>query len=257
MDSQEYIKQLINRGIWSFTFDQASEYLSKDATAVIRNLKDKQRIVDPARGFYVIIPEEMSLSNRLPGNRFIDDLMTHFNVPYYVCLLTAAFYHGSAHQSPQVFQTMSYPARRSIRVRGNKVVFYQKRNVGATPIVKKNTPTGSMNVSTPEATAMDLIQFNKYIGGLDYAATVISEMLDEISTSGLIKCLDAFPVPIWQRTGYILEYLDRRRGLDQLHKRVMQEQPIYTQLAVTADKRRDPKDSRWKIIVNHSIELDI
>lgn len=60
------------------------------------------RIVDLTRGFYVIIPEELSLANRLPGDRYIDDLMNSHQVPYYVGLLTAAFYYSSAHQRPRV-----------------------------------------------------------------------------------------------------------------------------------------------------------
>lgn len=257
MKPLEYIKHLNNRGIWSFTRKDASKFLSKEVTATIRTLKKENRIVDPSRGFYVIVPEEMSLVNRLPGDRFIDDLMNHLKAPYYVCLLSAAFYHGSSHQSPQVFQVMTLQQRRDILVRGNKIVFHQKKSVDDTPTVKLNTPTGYMNVSTPEATVLDLIQFNKHIGGMDYAATVISEMMERISIMKLIKALNAYPVPVWQRTGYVFDYLGKKSGLEQLHQCVMKEKPIYTPLAVTGDKGREPKDSRWKVIVNHSIELDI
>ena len=32
--------------------------------------------------------------------------MAHLSQPYYVALLSAAAYHGAAHQKPQVFQVM-------------------------------------------------------------------------------------------------------------------------------------------------------
>ncbi len=257
MKPQEYIKHLNNKGIWSFAHAQAAEFLSKDVTAAIRILRKKGRIIDPARGFYVIIPEEISLTQRLPGDRFIDDLMKYYDAPYYVCLLTAALYYGSSHQSPQVFQVMTNPARRDIRVRGNKVVFYKKKSIQGTPTGIKNTPTGYMNISTPEATILDLIQFNIHIGGIDYVATVISEMLDKILPSKLADALTGYTLPIQQRAGYILEFLGFTKGMDRIWKQVMKENPIYTLLAAHGKKVRNPKEPRWKVIVNQTIELDI
>ena len=257
MKPQEYIKHLNNKGIWSFTHAQAAEYLSKDVTAAIRILRNKDRIIDPARGFYVIIPEEISLTRRLPGDRFIDDLMKYYDAPYYVCLLTAALYYGSSHQAPQVFQVMTNPARRDIRVRGNKVVFHKKESILDTPTISKNTPTGYMNLSTPESTILDLIQFNIHIGGIDYVATVISEMLDKLSSSKLADAMKVYTSPIQQRAGYILEFLGFTKGMDRIRKQVMKGNPIYTPLAAHGKKLRNPKDSRWKVIVNQSIELDI
>ncbi len=257
MKPQDYIKHLNNKGIWSFTHTQATEFLSKDITAAIRILRNDGRIIDPARGFYVIIPEEISLTQRLPGDRFINDLMKYYDAPYYVCLLTAALYYGSSHQAPQVFQVMTNPARRDIRVRGNKVVFYKKESILDTPTILKNTPTGYMKLSTPEATILDLIQFNIHIGGIDYVATVISEMLDKLSPSKMAVTLKGYTLPIQQRAGYILEFLGFTKGMDRIWKQVMKEKPIYTPLAAHGKKDRIPKDPRWKIIVNQTIELDI
>ena len=257
MKPLEYIKYLNNQGKWSFTHEEASEFLSRDVTAAIRILRKNGRVIDPARGFYVIIPEEISLTERMPGDRFIDDFLTSSDVPYYVCLLTAAAYYGSSHQSPQVFQVMTNPVRRDIRVRGNKVVFHTKNSIYDTPTIQINTPTGYMKISSPEATIMDMIQFNKYIGGIDYVATVISEMLDKLSMSKLADALPAYTLPIQQRTGYVLEFLGFQSGMDRIWKKVMTQDPIFTPLCVPGRKVREPKDSRWKIIVNQTIELDI
>ena len=49
--------------------------------------------------------------------------MAHLNQPYYVALLSAAAYHGAAHQKPQVFQVMIPKARRGLECGGVRVDF--------------------------------------------------------------------------------------------------------------------------------------
>jgi len=257
MKPLEYIKHLNNRGIWSFTYQEASEFLSKDATAAIRILRKKGRIIDPARGFYVIIPEEISLTDRLPGDRFIDDLMNFYKAPYYVCLLSAAAYYGSSHQSPQALQVMTHSARRTIQVRNNRIIFHKKKNMSRTPTKIQNTQTGVMKLSTPETTVLDMIQFNHYIGGLDYVATVISEMLNHISSQKLVEACDSYSTPILQRAGYLLDYLGYQKGLDRFRNKIINQNPIFTPLDQPGSKIREPKNKKWKVYVNHTIELDI
>ena len=40
--------------------------------------------------------------------------MTHLGEPDYVCLLSAAAYHGAAHQAPMLFQVMLSKSRRRL-----------------------------------------------------------------------------------------------------------------------------------------------
>ena len=90
-----------------------------------------------------------------------------------------------------------------------------------------------------------------------FRSTVISEMLDKLSPSKLAVTLKGYTLPIQQRAGYILEFLGFTKGMDRIWKQVMKEKPIYTPLAAHGKKDRIPKDPRWKIIVNQTIELDI
>ena len=256
MTLQEYITYLNNRGIWSFTHDDAQEKVSLHLPGAIQRLKQVGRIIDPARGFYTIIPEEISLTDRMPADRFIDDLMDFHGSPYYVGLLTAAAYYGSSHQSPQVFQVITDPSRRAINVRGGRVKFFSKKNIQDTPIRQRNTPTGTMNISTPEATLFDLIKYSRLIGGMDHVANVISEMMERVKISGLKEAAVAFPLPVLQRAGYVFELIDYNPGVNMLQKHLASEKLVYTALEASGPVVRDHKDEKWKVLLNTEIEIE-
>ena len=252
----EYITHLNNNGIWSFTYDEAQKKVDRHLPGAIQRMKKVGRIIDPARGFYTIIPEEISLTDRMPADRFIDDLMKFHKSPYYVGLLTAAAYYGSSHQSPQVFQVITDPYRRAINVRGNRVAFSNKKNIQATPIRQRNTPTGTMNISTPEATLFDMIKFSRLIGGMDHVANVISEMIEHIKIGKLKGAASRFPSPVLQRAGHVFELIEYQHGVNMLQKLLADEELVYTPLEASGPSIRNPKDEKWKVIINTEIEIE-
>ena len=256
MDIQSYIKHLNNRGIWSFTTSDVSKNVDQDIPYAIQQMRKAGRLIDPARGFYVIIPEEMSLVNRLPADRYIDDLMAFHQAPYYVGLLTAAFYYGSAHQSPQVFQVITNKPRRSLRVRGGKVRFFTKQDVDSVPVTRRNTPTGVMRISTPETTILDLVKYDRWIGGMDHVANVISEMIDQIRIAPLAESAAYFSTPVLQRLGYVFELIGYQKGTRKIESLLANGSVPYTPLESTGPKVLTPKNERWKLILNTDIEIE-
>jgi len=256
MNLPDYIKHLNNQGIWSFTYDEALRNVDRDLPYAIQRMRKAGRIIDPARGFYTIIPEEISLTDRMPADRFIDALMNFHGSPYYVGLLTAAAYYGSSHQSPQVFQVMTYPHRRAINVRGGRVKFFSKKDIQDTPIRQRNTPTGTMNISTPEATLFDLIKFSRLIGGMDHVANVISEMMEHVRIAGLREAASVFSIPVLQRAGYVFELIEYESGINLLQKLLVKEELAYTPLEASGPFVRDPKNEKWKVILNTEIEIE-
>jgi len=187
MDYLEYLQDQISRGIWSFSAKEMAATLGLSPKDKLATLRKKGRIISPARGFYVIVPEEYIHSKRLPVDRYIDALMDYYSLPYYVGLLTAAYYHGSAHQSPQSFGVVTTRDRRNIQLGRNLIVFYRKIMTKTIPIVKRKTATGYFNLSTPEATFFDLVQFNRHLGGLSQVGLVLADMLERISPQSLIS----------------------------------------------------------------------
>lgn len=222
----------------------------------LQQLRQAGRIVDPARGFYVIVPEEMSLSNRLPADRFIDDLMRFHQAPYYVGLLTAAFYYGSAHQSPQVFQVITDRPRRPVTVRTTQIRFYTRQSPSLVPIRKRNTPTGTMNIATPETTVLDLVKYSREVGGMDHVANVIAEMVEQIKILPFADAAQAFSTPVLQRIGYIFELLDYQAGIRKVESLLSHRSVTYAPLESTGQKGSAPRHERWKLVINTSVEIE-
>lgn len=256
MDMQSYIKHLNNRGIWSFTTADASQNVDRDLPFAIQQMRKAGRLVDPARGYYVIIPEEMSLTDRLPMDRYIDDLMAFHQTPYYIGLLTAAFFYGSAQQSPQVFQVITDKPRRPIRVRGGKIRFFSKQNIELVPVTQRNTPTGYMRISTPETTILDLVKYDRWIGGMDHVANVISEMIDQVRVAPLAESAAYFSTPVLQRIGYVFELIGYDKGVRKVEN-ILGDGPIpYTLLESSGPKFATPKNEHWKLILNTDIAIE-
>lgn len=257
MNHSDFIHEQINRGRWVFTFDDYRRKFGinpKDALAILRR---RGQILSPARGLYVIVPEELRLSGRLPAERYINNLMGYFKVPYYVGLLSAASFHGAAHQSPQVFQVMTYPSRRNILVNQNRIVFYRKMNIELIPTDLRKTVTGYFRISTPEATFFDLVQFNRRLGGLDHVALVTSELVERLSKRVLSQAAVNYPVPVVQRSGYLLDILGFDDLAGVLSRYIRKINPIYTYLDPSGVRNREPKNTRWGIIINEEINIDI
>jgi predicted transcriptional regulator of viral defense system len=254
------IDEFSAKGRVSFTLNEVMtlEKSSPASTkAAIGRLQKKGRIAMPYRGFYVIVPPEYRVIGCLPAEQFIDDLMKHLEEPYYVGLLSAAEYHGAAHHRPQVFQVMASKARRKIRCGKVLVEFIYRKNVAEVPTGKRNTPAGTIALSTPEATAIDLVGYEKRSGGLDNVATVLSELAEKIDARRLLAIAKFSPIAWLQRLGYLLDILGEEERTRILAKYVHEKNPARIPLVPALKTKGAKSDRRWKLLVNATVEADI
>ena len=63
-------------------------------------LRQKGILFSPYRAFYVILPPHYRLMGSVPPSYYIDYLMKLLGKRYYFGLLSAAKFHGAAHQRP-------------------------------------------------------------------------------------------------------------------------------------------------------------
>lgn len=187
---EKYIDNVRSVGRYSFTLEELQNEFNISYRALKQNLyrlKSKNEIAQVRQGFYVIIPPEYSNQGMLPPYLFIDDLMESLNKPYYVALLSAAALHGAAHQQPmEYFVIVRTPAPRSIHNKKLKISFFSKSSWEQGDIVKKTTNAGYMNVSSPELTALDLLNYTHKIG-LNRATTVLQELAQIMKVSALVR----------------------------------------------------------------------
>lgn len=254
-----YLTRLPEAGQYFFMSRDAIEALGISRAAVkqaLNRLRRKGEIASPARGMYVIVPPEYRALGCLPADQFIPALMAESDTPYYAGLLSAAQYHGAAHQRPQEFQVMLGKPHRPIVCGRVRIVFHMRKHIGDVPVQHINTPRGTVAVSTPEATAFDLVGYEAQIGGLDAVATVLIDLAERLDPEKLAALAPAVPLPWAQRLGYLLEHIDEARSAKSLKNYVHAHARDATLLQPSAHKDGYPRNQDWKLIVNCNVEAE-
>jgi predicted transcriptional regulator of viral defense system len=212
VEPRELADWLLARGQHWVTTSEAARLLNIPESHVAPSLAQARRrghLFSPTKGLYVAIPPEFRSWGSIPAAHFVDPMMRHLSHDYYVCLLSAAETHGFAHQRPQVFQVMT-PARLRDRSFGRvRIEFITSVHTSDRPVDAVNTPTGTMRVSTREATVLDLVAFPNASGALFNVSTIIGDMLmeDALDVARLAEIAVGYPASVVQRTGWLLDYM--------------------------------------------------
>jgi predicted transcriptional regulator of viral defense system len=269
-DSLYKIKNWINdqqkRGRITFSFQEIREYFFAITEQGVKNalnrLVKKNEIVPVLKGFYAVIPIGYALRGMIPPELYIDDLMKYLNRQYYISLLNAAVFYGAAHQQPQIFSVItSYPSLRDTTKKGSRISFTTTRKtIPQTWLKAFRTEYGDIQVSKPELTAADLITFQKDIGGLNRACTVLYELAESINLEQLDKVFfDYVPTSTIQRLGYLLENELEQPDLAKMLWVKSQEFNCKfqkTPLKYSKPTKNSETNAKWKIIINETIEID-
>ena len=260
----DWIYEKVKRGYYTFTIGDVKKSFPKFGDAYIRTslyrLTIKKNIISPWKGFYVIMPIEFALKAIIPPVFYIDALMSFLNKKYYVSLLNAASFYGASHQRAQTFSVMTEaPKLRNTDKTGTSILFFSKKNIPEKFIRQHKAQSGYVNVASPELTAIDLIENEKHIGGLNRACTVLNELVDSIDFDKLDE--DFFtlaPTPIYQRFGYILESVLERADLADKLKSKFPLSLTMRNVPFKIGKSTDgcEIDKKWKVIINQEIEID-
>lgn len=261
MNLKKYIDNLTSNGCYSFTLKEISENLnlSLNSTKVgLSRLKKVGEIGSPARGYYIIIPLEYRSLGCLPPDHFIPGLMEYLNLPYYVGLLSASMYYGAAHQQPQAFQVMIPKIKRNLSLGKVRISFHMNKNLALCPIKKINTPMSILTISSPEATALDLMAYPIASGGFSNILTVLSELVEKMDLNEFNNTLDIKKdLSTLQRLGYIFELLGHNHFADAISKYLKNHRMNKTVLNPYTPSKKGEFSKRWKLIINEQIESDL
>ena len=263
-----YVRDLLSEGRVVFTAEEAIQALGVGRGAFIDAAERLQRqkvLINPRQGFYVVVSPQYASWGAPPPSWYIDALMRHEGQTYYVGLLKAAELHGSAHQAVMEFQVLT--AKRLPKIRGGRslIVFYFRKDMKAVAagIVGRKTDTGSMMLSSPALTALDLVRYPQASGGIDNLATVLSDLGEEIDPKELATLSAKFERSVVQRLGHLLDHLGHDvRAKPMLAALQARGSLRWTELdrqeARVPEFAREPqeRDSRWHVIVRHIPEPD-
>jgi predicted transcriptional regulator of viral defense system len=223
----------------------------------LHRLAQSGRIAKVKDYFFVIVPLEYQSAGAPPASWFVHQLMAAMEKPYYVALLSAAGLHGASHQQPQELQVMTSRSLRPVRAGRVRIRFFANKQIDRVPVVNMKTPTGTMRVSTPEATAVDLVRYPRASGQLGNVATVLSQLLPLLDGRRLAAAAaKAGDVPAAQRLGYLLDLAGARRIAAPLAKRIKDLQPKPVLLRPDGPAKDAEVTPRWQVILNETIEIE-
>ena len=263
-----YVSGLLSTGRTVFTAEEAERALGVGRGAFLdaaERLQRRKALLNPRRGFYVVVPPQHASWGAPPPAWYIDALMRHEGQSYYVGLLKAAELHGATHQAVMEFQVISAKRLPQIRAGRNRIVFYFRKNVEAVTAGTegRKTDTGTMKISSAALTALDLLRYPQASGGIDNVATVLSDLGEKIDLEQLATFSALVERPVVQRLGHLLEHLghDALTGamLQALHARgslpwtELDRQEVRHPDFEPEPQQRDP---RWRVIVRRVPEPD-
>jgi hypothetical protein len=126
-----------------------------------------------------------------------------------------------------------------------------------TPTTEVKTETGAMRVSTPEATALDLVRYVGSAGQLGNVATVLSELSEKINPQKLVEAARAeVELSVVQRLGLLLERFASPGVVAPLAEWLATKRPRLVPLRPERKPKVTEKDARWQILVNEHVEVD-
>ncbi|MBV7255875.1 type IV toxin-antitoxin system AbiEi family antitoxin [Pacificimonas sp. WHA3] len=263
-----YVNNLLSKGRTVFTADDARSELGVEHGAFLDaagRLQRRQALLSPRQGFYVIVPPQYASWGAPPPSWFIDPLMRYEKAPYYVGLLKAAELHGATHQAVMEFQVITSKRMAEIRTGRSLLTFYYRKELETVSqgIIHRKTDTGSMQVSSPSLTALDILRYPQASGGLDNVATVLSDLGEKIEADQLATLSKSFEKPIVQRLGHLLDWLGYQAAADGMFA-TLDARGSYRWVDLDRKEARDPdfapepvaRDDRWRVVVHRHPELD-
>jgi hypothetical protein len=220
-------------------------------------LRGKVVRVSRRQSFFLIVGPEHRAMGAPPAIWWLQDYFTWLGHPYYLALQSAASSFGSNPQALQVTQVMTDRPCRAIKLGRIQVSFFVKRGIERTPTQQLARAVAPLCISTPEATAFDLIRYATSIGGIERAAETITPLLPVMRARELKRVLEAENEPaVAQRLGFVIE-AGGAKNLAQVIYDWLPDKLVKVPLSPLQGERKNiPVVERWQVL-NNSGELKL
>jgi predicted transcriptional regulator of viral defense system len=216
----------------------------------IFSLKQKNILTPIKSGFYVFTPLELVPS----GPRINELLIPPIFFPkksYYIGYSTMFNYYGF---TDQLFQTVyvlntSFARERSILGVSYKFLKVSENRIYGIETIKVDNT--KVRISSKERTLIDLIYFNKPVGGITKAVELFIRVVGEkgCDLKKLIEYASRFPVTaVRKRIGVVLEGL----GLKESVLRPLVNSVKKTSISSLTNTRKGTLNKTWRVIVDAS-----
>jgi hypothetical protein len=177
----------------------------------LAHLDDRVTRLPSRPSCFLITPPEHRLRGAPPIANWLGDYCRLRQQPYYVGLLSAAAMHGSGQQAVQITQVMTIAPTRTLILGRVHIEFHVKQNLVDTPLAQIKGLAAPLAVSSPEATALDLMSYQQSVGGVARAVEVIAGLLPAMTIEGWRRAVPLENTAVKQRMGYVLEALGAQK----------------------------------------------
>jgi hypothetical protein len=236
---------------------KASGLSALAAKRQLTRLRGKVVRISTRQPFYLIVSPEHRSIGAPPPAWWLQDYFNWLGRPYYLALQSAASAFGSNPQALQVTQVMTDKPFRPIKVGRTQLRFFVKRGIERTPTQQPEGAVAPLLISTPEATAYDLVRYATSIGGIERAAETIRPLLPLLRGRELKRVLDAESEPgVAQRLGFVIEVCGNK-SLAKVVRDWLPDELTPVTFSPTKGKRDNlPLIERWQVF-NNSSELKV
>lgn len=230
--------------------DQLFSLSPNDRKQVVFRLKKKKIFTPVKRGVYVFSPLEAG-----PEGTGVDELL----IPplffpkknYYIGYSTMFNYYGLTEQLFQavyVLNTSEWMARIICGISYKFIRVPENRMFGLETIKVKDV---DVNISSKERTLIDLLYFNKPVGGIASAVTIFTQVVKEgkCDMKTLVEYAARFPnITTRKRIGVILEKL----GIAETTLRPIARSVEKSAVSSFNGTRKGKLNKKWRVIINDS-----
>ena len=262
MNTSEWVNSRELHGQMTFSVEEIGRaFIDKSSKSIkteLARMVSRGRVQSVYRGFYVIVPVQYRLKGIIPPSYYIDELMQYLNKPYYIGLLSAAAMYGAGHQRAMQTQVVTTPPRLNVSGRNALLDWNYRQQMPQELLITKNAEMGVIRYSSPELTAMDLVQFAEHVGGYQRVATVLAELVDTIDLNKMSAVMPYTTIATVQRLGYLLEMvLEEQEKADELFA-ILKAQKRWKSILLNPlmPKREEATSNRWHVNANTKLEID-
>lgn len=215
---------------------------------LVCSLKKKRVLIPIKGGVYIFVPLDAVPTGRRVSEFLIPQVFFPQN-DYYIGYSTMFNYYNFTDQQFQTVYVLSTKISRERTIAGLSFKFTKipsKRMYGLEKIDIKGT---KVIVSSKERTLVDLIYFNKPVGGIEVASEILERFVKEKKCD--IKKLVEYTVQFSniktrKRIGLILE---KARVSDSVLK-PLEKSVKDTSLISFSNSRKGTKNEKWRVIIN-------
>ena len=265
-----FLDDLLLHGRPCFTRDEAQATLglsSNGLTATITRLVKKHRLANPRHGFYLILRPEDRLAGAPDPVGWIDPLMKHQGLDYRVSLLRAAAFHGSSHQAAMVFQVVVPRQLRDFEIGRHRLQFLYQMPKAFVMLNEPNwlermkSETGYAQVAGVELTLLDCVRYFHKATGINGVAQIAKDIGSKAAPRALARAAAVYENSSVRRLGYLLEHVGHARqanALEPFAKKAKTAVLLDPSVKSMIESLVEPpeKNSRWKLLINESVEVD-